>query len=226
VPFHIDRFVQLRPFLYHLTNATNVTRVLRVGRLESAARIFRTGKRPHMAIVRRPKSVLVSLGGDTVVVRDQAPLHPGHTALQPGWRFEDLVAYLNNRVFFWPGTEAGPIPSGLRYYERYASEKPAIVRVATAAIISANPARTPEFCRYNSGSPRSSNGVRSPRTAKTFVEGREAAFGAAQVVEVTFCDQAVLPQEVEVGSSPRGPWRVSRMESQGSLLKNASKGTA
>jgi hypothetical protein len=150
----------------------------------------------------------VDVAGERIELRDQAPLHAGNMALDDGWTFDDFVAHLNERGFFWPGGDAGPISYGARHYERYAVEKPAILRIATAALLAENPERPPHFCRYNSGSPRCSNGRKSPRTARTFVRGEEADFGLGSVVEVTFVGEVRLPARVELGAQPRGPWRI------------------
>jgi hypothetical protein len=83
----------------------------------------------------------------SVSVRDQAPLHPGNMRLEPGWTLSTFVRYLNDRVFFWPGTDRGPISYGARHYERYLSEGPMIIRVRTASIIARNAATEPLFCR-------------------------------------------------------------------------------
>ena len=127
--------------------------------------------------------------------------------LSSGWTFERFVAHLNSRVFFWPGTTAGPIAYGVRHFKRYVDEKPVLLRVLLVDLVAVNSATSPEFCRFNSGSPRWTRGVPSPRGPETFVRAGHARFRAAQVVEVTFPGRVVLPWNAEVGPSPQGPWR-------------------
>ena|SRR5712691_7943752 len=98
-----------------------------------------------------------------IVVRDQAPLHEGNLSLPRGYTFEDFIESLNGRIFFWPGSAAGPIPHGIRHFERYEQECPVILRVEFQSLLHANPGAEPLYCRYNSGSPRCSNGKKSPR---------------------------------------------------------------
>src|SRR4051794_16687749 len=118
--FHLDKFSKLRPFLYHLTSVSNLGRMLRTRRIESAATLMRLARRDDLIAVRRRDHVLVAIDGEEITIRDQAPLHQGNMALGGGWTFGDFVSLLNGRVFFWPGRAVGPIPHGFRHYERYA----------------------------------------------------------------------------------------------------------
>lgn len=210
MPIPLDKFSRLRPWLYHLTAAANVGRILRTRRIESATRLLILAGRPGLVQVRRRSHVSIEVDGESVQIRDQAPLHQGNAALPGGWGIGDLVSLLNDHVFFWPGTGAGPISYGLRHFQRYVDEKPAILRVTTVDLLSANTSSMPRFCRYNSGSPRCSNGRKSPRSAGTFVDGEGADFGPAAVVEVTFPGGLDLPAAVQLGSDPSGPWRLQR----------------
>jgi hypothetical protein len=58
--------------------------------------------------------------------------------LQDGCTFEDIIEDLNNRAFFWPGTEHGPNDHGRRHFARYANERPLLIRAATSELIAAN----------------------------------------------------------------------------------------
>jgi hypothetical protein len=127
--------------------------------------------------------------------------------LDDDWTFERFIAHLNDRVFFWPGTLNGPISYGSRHFARYEAESPAILRVPTLDVFEANPAVLPLFCRFNSGSPRCTQGRPSPRGAMTFVEAQDAAFRASQVVEVTFAGSVELPATAQLGVRPGGPWQ-------------------
>jgi hypothetical protein len=127
--------------------------------------------------------------------------------LDPDWSFERFVAHLNGRVFFWPGDGQGPISYGMRHFARYEAEEPVILRVPVLDVVEANAAVEPLFCRYNSGSPRWTQGVASPRGATTFVSACDANFRASQVVEVTFAATVTLPSSAELGMGPSGPWR-------------------
>jgi hypothetical protein len=205
--FTLAEFARLRPYLYHLTAVANLDRIRRTGRLFSAASIFTAADQRSLVTARRRTSELITLDGERIHVRDQAPLHLGNMELEPGWILDDFVAHLNARVFFWPGKEDSPISYGVRHYERYRDEPPALLRLPTQSLFDENPNGQPLFCRYNSGSPRCAYGRKSPRTAKTFVLAAEAPFSAANVVEVTFENAVRLSRDCMHGDTPFGPWR-------------------
>jgi hypothetical protein len=204
--FTLDAVARLRPFLYHLTDWQNVPRIRRMRMLESATALATAAGRADVIAARRRGHVQLALEEEAVLLRDQAPLHVGNMRLDDGWTFEGFVRHLNDRVFFWPGTAAGPIDYGVRHYERYAAEHPALLRVPFRALLAANPTAEPQFCRYNSGSPRWSRGVAAPRGSATFVTAAVAQFSAAQVVEVTVPGSIVLPVDTMIGGQPTGPW--------------------
>lgn len=167
--------------------------------MEQAGRhdLIRTRRREHKQI---------KIGDILVLVRDQAPLHKGNLALPPGFTYEDLVESINKRIFFWPGTAAGPISYGVRHFERYQHENPVILRINSRSMFHANPDIEPRFCRYNSGSPRCSNGQKSPRGLDTFVHAADFSGTPSAVVEVTFERPIVIPGDATAGENPRGPW--------------------
>src|SRR5262249_48751140 len=135
---------------------------------------------------RRHEHCQIIIGKTEILIRDQAPLHRGNMELQDGCTYEDFIESINGRIFFWPGTATGPISYGVRHFERYRNEHPVILRVSLQSLLVENPAVTPKFCRYNSGSPRCSNGYKSPRGPKTFVSAQEFDGTPSNVVEVTF----------------------------------------
>lgn len=202
----IEQIIRLRPYLFHLTDSRNVDRILRTGVLEPASQILTIAGREDLLEKKRGAHVKVSVGRDNIFLRDQAPLHAGNMKLPAGWKFETFVRRLNDRVFFWPGSASGPIDYGVRHFNRYAHEKPSILRISLASLAEANEGLQLEVCRYNSGSPRWSRGIPSPRGPSTFVRPASASFPATQIVEVTVAGPVKLPFEVEIGLSPRGQW--------------------
>src|SRR5689334_20917564 len=107
--FRIEEYEELRPYLYHNSPLNNIRRILSTGRLESTADLLQQAGRSDLFRVRRETDVTLELGGSSVVVRDQAPLNSLNIAFEQGWELPDLVEYVNRRVFFWPGTGAGPV---------------------------------------------------------------------------------------------------------------------
>ena len=206
--FDLAAFIALRPYLYHLTAADNVTAIRSAGALCSATALAERAGRHEVTASRRSHHVGVTVEGATAVLRDQAPLHERNMRLEDGWSFAEIISSLNGRVFFWPGTPTGPIAHGQRHFSRYAMERPALMRLETRRLFDANPDRAPLFCKYNSGSPRWSGGVAAPRGPSTFIDAQHASFSAGAVVEVTFIDAVTLPDVVEWADDAGGPWVV------------------
>lgn len=202
----LEHFVKTRPFLYHLTADSNLQLIRDSRTLSSAAEIIGRARRSDLLRARRRQHERVVVKNAEVVLRDQAPLHRGNLVLPAGFSFEDFIESLNGRIFFWPGSEAGPISYGVRHFERYQHELPAILRVPTESLIAANPDVGPQCCRYNSGSPRCNDGKPSPRGPNTFVALCDFTGTPSQVVEVTFGSEIGLPSDTTVGSHPLGPW--------------------
>jgi len=196
-----------RPYLFHLTHRANVDFMRETASLLPAAILMERGGRNDLLRSRRSTHVSISVGGRVVWLRDQGPLHEGNAKLSKGYTFEDLIESLNRRIFFWPGTAVGPISYGKRHFERYEEEKPVILRIHFDTLVQANPGAMPRYCRYNSGSPRCSNGKKSPRGPDTFVPADEFNHSPSKVVEVTFDTEILLPTNTEFGQHPEGPWK-------------------
>ena len=202
----VDRLIDLRPFLYHLTAGSNLAHVRRLRRLVAAGEILsQAGESSRIRVVRRGP-LHVRWNGAEVELRDQDPFFAANVAFDPGHDEGDVLAMLNARVFFWPGGPAGPIEYGVRHFNRYASSKAAVIRVTFGDLLHANSGATPELCAYNSGAPRCSGGRKSPRGAGTFVAAARFPRSPAQVKEVTFVGSVVLPDSTEVAHAPGGPW--------------------
>jgi hypothetical protein len=206
VAFSLKQFAKARPYLYHLTATGNLVRIRALRCLESSEVLLNHIAQPTLLQQRRTNHLAITVGGVTVSLRDQAPLYEGNIEFEAGWTFPQVVALLNQRVFFWPGKAPGPIAYGVRYYERYEAEQPAVLRVPTCGLLRANASNPPLFCRYNSGSPRCSGGVRSPRGASTFQAASAVRYPPSEVVEVTFVDRVSLPDETGLRGTGWAEW--------------------
>ncbi|WP_370301168.1 hypothetical protein [Pseudooceanicola sp.] len=204
MPFSREKFVSLRPVLFHLTAKENVTSIRKQRGLMSASALAELSGAHAMLRRKRSKLEPVRLpDGTQVILRDQAPLHSGNIAFEPGFSFPDLLDDLNRRIFFWPGNSRGPIEHGRRHFNRYAGTSIALLRIQTKEFLDLNKA---EFCAYNSGSPRSSNGRKSPRGSSTFSPEYATPHTPGRVVEVTVKDAAKLPESTEIAPTPDGQW--------------------
>ena len=204
------KFVDTRPWLYHLTARMNVKRIRDERRLDCAATLLRAGDREDVVRQRRKSSEVVCIRDSCIHIRDQRPLHCKSMSLLGGWGFDDWVEHLNGLVFFWPGRrDERPVCSGVRHYERYkkAGECVCVIRVSTRDTFDKNHPAEPRFSRYNSGSPRWSGGKPSPRGPDTIVPGGQFVDRPCDVVEVAYRKQVALPDSAEVACSPFGKWR-------------------
>lgn len=195
--FTISAFCQTRPYLFHLTSIRNLELIRSRSTLVSAAALMReAGNEQWLRSLRRGSKQLTLPNDLTVLLRDQDPLHPGNVELRDGWTWPIYLNELNSRVFFWPGTESGPVTAGRNHFQRYEAEDPAVLRVSTAELFRENPNSSPEFTKYNTGAPRCHDGLPSPRGPETFQGSHLASFTPSGVVEVTFRDIALLPRDM------------------------------
>lgn len=202
----VSHFTRLRPVLFHLTARTNLDHICADQRLLPAVELLdRAGRTPD-ARIKRKDHLHVACNGTAIAIRDQKPLHRGHIDLQGGWTFEDLLHELNSRVFFWPGNDAAPIGSGLRHFGRYISEDCVVLVMPTQQLFDANPDLPPQFCRFNSGSPRWTNGVAAPRGPDTFLPAERFAEPPGKVVETVFRGIVQLPM-ASISVRPVTDWR-------------------
>ncbi|MFT3883154.1 MAG: hypothetical protein QM703_26325 [Gemmatales bacterium] len=204
--FNNDEFALARPYLFHLTHRKNLPNIKSQVELLCAETIMRLARNTEYLRQKRCHSLELPFGSTIFHVRDQAPLHGGNIAFEGKWKLEDLIQSLNEKVFFWPGTESGPNSYGQRHFARYANENPVILKISTGDLFRTNSSVSPLYCRFNSGSPRWSRGLASKRGPHTFIDSAKAPFGIRNVVEVTFVGKIKLPKGVQVGDVKCQKW--------------------
>ncbi len=168
------------------------------------------GGTPHEPLLSlgRERSVLVEVAEEQVLIADNRPLRPRSLALSHGWFLVDWLRELNSRVFFWPGSERGPIGRGRSHFERYAAEgRVFAIRMPMASLLAVNEHRDLWVTRCNSGAARHCRGKPAQRGPETFQRPEAAPFPPAAVIELTYVDRAQLPEEAEWSTSLDGPWR-------------------
>jgi hypothetical protein len=205
--FSLDEYAELRPYLYHTSPATNAMRILQSGRIEATADLLKQGGRSDLIRMRRDQDVVLQIDQQSIIIRDQAPLNRANIAFEAGWGLDDLVEYVNRRVFFWPGSLSGPIEYGSNHFARYAAERPIVFRVKLQSLLGANPGLMPQFSRYNTGAARQNQGKPIPRGPQTFAVAGRFKSSRAEVKEVAFSAAVQLPLDAEQASGLHGPWR-------------------
>lgn len=195
--FEIDRFIRLRPFLFHVTARENADALADTLTLQPADTLLRWAGRQELSRVRRRESIAVQAGVHRIVLKDQAPLIAANAELAPGWDFADFIEFLNRHVFFWPGTARGPIAHGQRLHSRYESDGPLVLRIPTEDLFAANATELVRFAAFNTGAPRMTGGRRSPRGPDLFQIASEFPRRASEVVEVAYRSSVALPETTE-----------------------------
>jgi hypothetical protein len=195
----VGRFAQLRPFLYHATARENLPLIREANALDPAVELMRRAGRSDLLRWLRPQRVALSIDGRTVVLSDQAPLAAQRIALYRGWTFADLVQYLNEHVFFWPGTADGPAKTGIMAHNGDDASN-VLLRIPTALLLAANPQATLLFCAVNVRASRGQEGRRVPRGPHLFSAADVFPRREIQVVEAAFRSRVALGNGVTVRS--------------------------
>jgi hypothetical protein len=103
MPFTLEAFIALRPFLFHFTARENLAGIQKLRRLDSAARIaadYRTGD-----IGRKRHSALRIAGEpNDFWLQTQRPLYERNIHFEGEWTITTLLCCLNNLAF------SGPVP--------------------------------------------------------------------------------------------------------------------
>ncbi len=203
----IQKFIEQRPLLYHLTFKENAANILQTGQLISTNEIIRLSGNPAYEATRRQKREVhqeIIVGTQRFFLRDQHPISPKNLAkcLTDGWGISDFLNHLNDRVFMWP-----TVARLWQHFKRYQQEKPIIFRFSTADIIAANP--NVNFCRLNSGATRSNaayDGAPPERGPNSFLTAQAFDWSYRVVAEVTFEQKCKITGPVAKGKNPNGPF--------------------
>lgn len=205
----LQEFCDKRPYLYHLTDRTNLPIILKTKSLFSTKDIanFALPKKDVKGFLRgkRDNHVTLTANGIEYKIRDQKPILL--TVLNrslSGGDAGDFIELLNTRVFWWP-----TLTRLIRHYNRYESESPIILRVNSADILELN--KNVEFCHLNSGATRChpKYGGNAPTRGKDSFLGPEFYNkGITSIAEVTFVDGCYLPEIIWIGDAPDGNWKL------------------
>lgn len=109
------------------------------------------------------------------------------------WSFADFIEYMNDHVFFWPGTDRGPVKSRVELPYLSASTSAVTFRIPFDELLAVNPAAEPLFCTVNSSAPREDESRRVSRGPHLFRSALTFSRRPGDVVEVAFRSAVTLP---------------------------------
>jgi len=205
----LNKFIEKRPFLFHLTDQKNLQLIIKQGRLFSTnSLIDKANKEEYLPIKRRKRLAHFELdiNGEIYSIRDQQPISEKSLkkCLTHNWECADFYESLNSRVFMWP-----TLDRLWRHFNRYVSENPIILRFETNSLLQIN--QNVKFCRLNSGATRANSylGGKPPeRGMETFQLAVNYTTSISSVAEVTFENECILPETFCLSNSPDGIWEI------------------
>ncbi len=197
-----DEFAKERPFLWHLTAAEHIDRIMERKCLDCAATPLRAAGCDELICKPRPREVTLCVNGEMIILRDHHESLRNHEKFTHGWTLEDYIEYLNGFVFFFPGDEKGPNDHSKDskgyskdFVKKYYCCEPLqkTLCIETEELFRANLGTPPQFSRCNSGAPSSSDSSRGPDTFMCGEKFKGRPSEAKDVVEVAFCCKVNLP---------------------------------
>ncbi len=202
-----DKFIEKRPFLFHLTDQRNLPLIIKYGRLFSTNVLIDRSRNEEYNFLKRAKRkshFQLDIDGEIFSIRDQQPISEIalKKCLTNNWECADFYECLNNRVFMWPNLDRL-----WRHYNRYVNENPVILRFETNLLLDIN--SNAKYCRLNSGATRANSylGGRPPeRGIDTFKLAGDFTYSIGSVAEVTFENECILPGRFYRSNSPDGDW--------------------
>ena len=207
-------FAKLRPCLWHLTTRDNWISIRKCAgeggdySLSSTAALHAQAESPGFELA-EPRSTCqpLVLPGGTALIRDQLPLVNARKRLEfpEGWDLARYCGWLNEFVFFWPGTRDAPATRPgkrhFRYYLRKTDVKLTFLKLDAEKVLRRHE-RAALFSKVNSGPPPGRKKV-VERGPGIFLTAGEIDV-PSNVVEVAFPDTLTLkPDEVTPVSESR-----------------------
>jgi len=203
----IEKFIKLRPHLYHLTDPINYGSIMSELKLNSTTRLAELVKMPGKTNYLRTRRIgheqpVFSKGNFKFRPRDQDPLVTDRTILEGEMTFGDWVYLLNCRVFFW--AKKNDLE---KHYNRYKKlgQNPFVFRVSTRELFDLN-TTPPMFCHLNSGAPSHWTRGLPARGQSTFLLAEDYSKSPSSVREVTFTHSCKLPKSLYLTQDLSNPF--------------------
>ncbi|WP_156123703.1 hypothetical protein [Flavihumibacter sp. ZG627] len=205
----IQKFIEGRPYLYHLTSKENAKKIVAQKKLYSTNRLIDLSDNPDYLKLKRERRIghkEILIKTESYFLRDQRPISELALSkcLTHKWGVADFLEHLNERVFMWP-----TLDRLWRHYDRYAGENPVIFRFSSKEIIGLN--NHAKFCRLNSGATRANSylGGKAPeRGPDTFLSAKHYDLPIGSIAEVTFEKECNIDCNFHTSSSPEGVFKL------------------
>lgn len=118
-------------------------------------------ERASIGLGRHRETSITMHGPDVeVVLLDHRPFPLGAVEIVTPTTY--IAEHPDGRVVLWPGDQRRPVPSGQRYYQRYA------IRPDLSDLLACNPTTPFDLTKCNSGSARMQISRKVPREPSTF----------------------------------------------------------
>lgn len=203
----ISDFFEAWPYLYHVTVLANLPAIRALRELFTAEHLLSEAGLRQMGESRREKDVTIQFAGFIIVIRSQQPLNPDCLELDSGMTLGDYVHDLNRRVYFWPGTESGPLEDGKRMISTQKEKGAGILRIPTASLFALNEHVPSFFSPHNTGAAWCKDGKKSHRGEGSFLSCDQFKEAPADVIEAGFEGTTKLPSDTVVAAALTGPWK-------------------
>lgn len=149
----------------------------------------------------------IQLHNHTVVLRNQRALHPNAVELPTNCSLKEYVGFLNERVFFWPGTSSGPIAEGIRLLAGHPATLPAVViRIETKSLIETNEASVFQVATCNTGAAWLDGSKKSRRSFDLCCALASYTADPGAIIEISLPGSAILPGSAEYSVGGLDRW--------------------
>jgi len=194
------------PYCYHVTFSENLRSIVDSRALFSASTLLtNAGLEGHGRL--RASEQTIEVSGRLVVLRNQIALNPDELELSDKDTLEEYVSFLNQRTYFWPGTDAGPVADGLRLIAAHGALRPPIViRTRTLSLIEENRNQTIQVATFNTGASWRLREGKSWRARDAVVPLAKYADDPGAIAELSYLSGARLPRDCEYSTPSHEGW--------------------
>ena len=197
-----QELVQVYPYCYHVTFATNLLGIRDSRAILSARMLMVEAGRAELVRSIRHTNLILD-GPRSATIRNQRAISPQLLHL-PETTLGDYISYLNSRTYFYPGGRK-PSYDTVRLWRR--ADLPSfILRIPTQSLIRANSQRELLAADCNVGATWSKSHASVTRRATEFRFLNEYVDSVDLLTELSMLEYAQLPADAEFATRPGDNW--------------------